>query len=76
MTIKDISNYVDEDLIADSMLMMQKIYPEYHSYLVDITNNRQYLVYACDFPDGTFYFRVNENSVSSAYKDKHNAINI
>ena len=31
------------------------------------------LIIQSDMPDGTFYFRVTENSVSSAYKSKEDA---
>lgn len=66
---------VDETLVESCKRQFHKIYPEFSSHILGATNDRQALIVECFFPDGTFYFRVTENSVSPAYNSLEDADN-
>lgn len=62
-------------LIEDAKRMIKRVYPEFHSTYIGKSKSGDYLVFAIDFPDGFFYFCVDDRSVSSAYIDKDDALN-
>lgn len=66
---------VDETLVESCKRQFHRIYPEFNSRILGATNDRQALLVECFFPDGVFYFRVTESSVSSAYGDLRDADN-
>ena len=61
-------NYLPEDAVEQALVQFHKVYPEFYATAIGATNDRKYVVIACEMPDGLFYFRVNANSVSHAYK--------
>lgn len=65
--------YIDESIIEASKKSFRRVYPEFTPIPLGASQDRCYVLIQCDFPDGTFYFRVNENSVSSAYKSLEDA---
>jgi len=65
--------YADKSIIAKYRKCFAKIYPEFTPVFLGISQDKTCLIAETDFPDGKFYFRVSENSVSSAYKSKEKA---
>ncbi len=51
--------------------MFNRIYPEFRGIIVAETNDG--VIIEADFPDGTFYFKVTENMVSSSYNTLEDA---
>ena len=66
-------DYVDESVIDACKRSFNRVYPEFHAFPLGVAQNKQELIFECEFPDGVFWFRVNERSVSSAYKSKEDA---
>lgn len=61
-------DYVDETLEEMCNAQIKRIYPEFRPHFLGASKDKTSLIAEIEFPDGTFYFRVTENSVSSAYK--------
>lgn len=61
------TNYLDEYTAIQHKKMFGRIYPEVIPTIVGISQDKCYSIVKADFPDGTFYFRVQSNSVSHAY---------
>mgnify|MGYP000641551136 CR=1 FL=1 len=66
-------DYIDEDTIEECKKSFSKVYPEFKPLILGVTRDKQHVVVECEFPDGTFWFRVTENTVSNAYKSKEDA---
>lgn len=65
--------YLDESVIDECKKSFRKIYPEFTPIVLGACQDRCNVLIQCDFPDGTFYFRVNESSVSAAYRSLEDA---
>ena len=63
----NVSDYADKATIDDCIRSFGMVYPEFRGYPIGVSQDRTCLIFRCDFPDGTFWFRVTGNSVSSAY---------
>lgn len=66
-------DYVDESVIDACRKQFLRVYPEFRPHFLGACKNKQALIVECEFPDGTFYFTVTENSISSAYNTKEDA---
>lgn len=66
-------DYADEYFIEACTKRIKSIYPEFRPYFLGVSKDKTCLITAVDFPDGTFFFRVSENSVSSAYNSVEDA---
>lgn len=66
-------DYIDETIVDACKKSFRKIYPEFMPIVLGASQDKTCLIIECDMPDGTFYFRVTENSVSAAYKSKEDA---
>ena len=66
-------NYADESFITNCLKQFKRIYPEFRSRVIGISQDKLYCIIECDFPDGTFYFRVDERTISSSYDTKEEA---
>lgn len=64
---------VDNDVIDSAKKSMKRIYPEFSSFPIGISKDKKNVIFKCLFPDGTFFFRVDESSVSSAYRTADDA---
>lgn len=66
-------DYVDEYTVESCRKQFLRVYPEFRPYFIGCSQDKQALIAEVYFPDGTFYFRVTERSVSAAYKNKEDA---
>ena len=66
-------SFIDEYVLEACKRTFSRIYPEFRYRVLGVTQDKQELIFECYFPDGTFYFRVNENSVSSSYNTRDEA---
>lgn len=66
-------DFVDEYTIDGCKEQLKRVYPEFRSRLLGVSKDKTSLIAEIEFPDGTFYFRVTENSVSRAYKSREDA---
>lgn len=66
-------NYLDENIIEEAEAQFKRVYPEFFSHAIGSSNDRKYVIIECEFPDGIFWFKVNENTVSRAYSSKDEA---
>jgi len=66
-------DYMDEYVLEECKKSFKKIYPEFISRPLGVSQDKMSVIFECDFPDGTFYFRVTENSVSHSYRIKEDA---
>lgn len=69
----DLNDYVDEYTIEECKKQFLRVYPEFKPHFLGASQDKKSLIAECEFPDGTFYFRVDEHSVSSAYKTMEEA---
>ncbi len=69
----NLEQYVDETIVDKCRKMFLKVYPEFEPIFLGASQDKTCLIAKADFPDGIFYFRVFENSISSAYKIKEEA---
>ena len=69
----DVNDYADGDTIANCRRSFARVYPEFAGVPIGVSQDWTCLVFRCDFPDGTFWFRVTENSVSGAYGSPEDA---
>ena len=65
-------DYIDPDVIAACRKQFKKIYGLYPS-LIGAAADKTCAIAKCSFPDGDFYFRVSENSVSEAFRTMREA---
>lgn len=61
--------------VQEAERTVKRVYPELHPVLIGETKSHDYLVFEIDFPDGTFYFQVNERTVSPAFTNLDDAVN-
>ena len=66
-------DYVDETIIEACKKSFARVYPEFRPIMLGVSRDKTCLIAECEFPDGTFYFRVSQNSVSSSYNTKEDA---
>lgn len=66
-------DYVDETIIEECKKSFKRVYPEFRPYLLGASRDRTCIIVECEMPDGTFYFRVTENFVSSSYNTAEDA---
>lgn len=66
-------DYVDESVIENGRKLFNRVYPEFYANILGVSRDKSALIIECEFPDGTFYFRVDDNTVSHAYKSKEDA---
>ena len=67
--------YLDETIMEEAKKQFDRVYPEFPCEVLGANNNRDAVVVKCNFPDGTFYFKVTNNSVSHAYDTLEKAVN-
>ena len=60
-------DFVDEYCLEKCKEQFKRVYPEFPFNVLGVKNDKSALIFECTFPDGTFYFDVTENSVSSGY---------
>ena len=65
--------YIDESIVEKCRKQFKQIYPEFLPKFLGASNDRKALIVECSFPDGIFYFRVTEDSVSHSYNTKEQA---
>ena len=66
-------NYIDENIIEEAEAQFKKIYPEFFSHAIGCSDDKRYVIIQCEFPDGTFWFKVSGNIISRAYSSKDEA---
>lgn len=66
-------DYVDETIIEECKKSFKRVYPEFRPYFLGVNKDKTCLIATVDFPDGTFFFRVSEKSVSAAYNSVEDA---
>ena len=66
-------DYVDESVVDNAKKQFSRIYPEFFSFPIGISQDKKAVIMECEFPDGVFYFRVEDSSVSSSYNSKEDA---
>ena len=66
-------DYLDEEYLAQCKKTFSRRYPEFKSTALGVSQDKTSVIMSCDFPDGTFYFRVDLSSISSAYNTKEDA---
>lgn len=66
-------DYIDEYVMEECKKQFNRIYPEFRGHPIGASQDRTSVIFECEFPDGTFFFRVTEDSVSSAYKSAEDA---
>ena len=66
-------DYIDESVVDNAKKQFSRIYPEFFSFPIGIGQDKKAVIMECEFPDGVFYFRVEDNSVSSSYNSKEDA---
>lgn len=59
-------DFVDDEIIAACKKQFLSVYGEYPDIIA--AADKTCLIAKCNFPDGEFYFRVDENSVSEAFR--------
>jgi len=59
--------YVDESMLDASRKQFTRVYPGFRARPLGASQDRKAVIIECEFPDGTYYFRVTEDSVSHAY---------
>lgn len=64
---------IDEYVIEECKKQIKRIYPEFRYRLLGASKDKTALIAEIDFPDGIFYFRVDERSISSAYRTVEDA---
>ncbi len=69
----NLEQYVDETIVDRCRKLFARVYPEFKPIFLGASQDKTCLITKVNFPDGTFYFRVSENSVSPAYKTKEEA---
>ncbi len=69
----NLEEYVDETIVNKCEKMFLRVYPEFEPIFLGASQDKTCLIAKVNFPDGIFYFRVSDNSVSSAYKTKEDA---
>ena len=69
------SKYNVDFSIDEAKRSIRRIYPEFKACIIGESRSKEYLVFSIDFPDDRYYFCVNANTVSSAYKDLEDALN-
>lgn len=60
--------YIDESIVEECKKSFRRVYPEFTPIVLGASKDRCNVIIQCDFPDGTYYFRVDEKSVSTGYK--------
>lgn len=66
-------DFVDDYVLDRCKKQFSSVYPEFRGYPIGASSDKTCLIFSCSFPDGQFYFRVDERSVSSAYDSKEDA---
>lgn len=69
----DLEQYVDEIIVDKCEKSFLRVYPEFKPIFLGASQDKTCLITKVDFSDGIFYFRVSEDSVSSAYRTKEEA---
>lgn len=59
--------YIDEDLVTRCKQMFLMVYPEFTPVILGVSNDKKSLIARCEFPDGVFYFKVSEDSISRSF---------
>lgn len=65
--------FIDEIVIEQAKRQFLKVYPEYMPIVIGASQDKDHVIIKCHFPDGTFYFRVHYDSVSTAYRTLEDA---
>lgn len=65
--------YIDEYVIEECKKQFKKVYPEFRPHILGVSQDKTSVIAEVEFPDGTFYFRLTEDSVSAAYRTKDDA---
>lgn len=68
----NVHDYIDPDEITACRKQFKDVYGVYPS-IIGVSADKTCLIAKCDFPDGVFYFRVSENSVSEAFRTMREA---
>lgn len=62
-----------KSIIDECKKSFRRVYPEFTSIVLCASKDKCNVIIKCDFPDGTYYFSVDEKSVSSGYKSLDDA---
>lgn len=66
-------DYLDENVAEECKRSFKRIYPEFRSSICGVSKDKSCVIMKCEFPDGTFYFRVTSDSVSASYNTLEDA---
>lgn len=66
-------DYLDNTVVESCKKNFSRIYPEFKPIVLGVCSDKTSIIIQCDFPDGTFYFRVTENMVSHSYNTREDA---
>lgn len=69
----DLEQYIDESIVENCKKQFARVYPEFRPYFLGASQDKMSLIAEVDMPDGTFYFRVTEDSVSHSYNSAEDA---
>lgn len=67
--------YLDDNTIIEYRKRFVRLYPEFRSIVIGASQDRTCAIIECYMPDGKFYFRVDDKSVSQAYNNLDSADN-
>lgn len=54
-------DYVDEQRVEEAMKLFRRIYPGLKSHALGVSKDKTSIIIECEFPDGIFYFNVDDN---------------
>lgn len=67
---------MNSTFVEDCYRRFHEVYPEFPPTFLGGSEDKSFVVAECTFPDGTFYFRVTDHSVSHSYNTKEQAFGI
>ena len=66
-------DYLDESVVDVAKKQFHRVYPEFPFKVLGASQDKEAVIIKCYFPDGAFYFRVTNNSVSHSYDTQEKA---
>ncbi len=67
---------INSTFIDDCYRRFHEVYPEFHPKFLGGSKDKSFVVAECTFPDGIYYFRLTDHSVSHAYNTKEQAFDV